>query len=543
MKSLFRLGMPLGGRFSLALFVAVLQGLSAVALLVTSAWLIARAAEQPSMMYLSLAVVGVRTFALARAAFRYAERWLSHDAVLGSQSELRPKLFSKIATLVPGTTKLNLGEVSSRIIADVDELPNFSLRVFLPLFQSVVVSILSVIFFAFLLPSAAVVVAVLLILAFVLALPISAAISKCADLRFATDRAELSALLHSMTESAPVLVAYDWQSHAQQRLQLVQRKIAEANLASAKAFGAGQALFSFGAQVSAICAAVLGLQQLQQQHSASFVLLAVYALFPLGIFDVASTATPVVSAWRKYKSAAHRVFDLLGDDSKISGQVGQMAEDLKNQPVQLETLELRDVTLGYDTELLSKVNIKLRAGLVTALTGESGSGKTAIGLAFAGLISPTKGSLLVTSAPFDFASSLAPRVGYLEQSPSILAGNVRQNLLLAKPAATDDELTAVLRKVQLWSMFEARQGLETELGQRGVLISGGEAQRMSLARALLADFAVIILDEPSANLSVSQAKLLVGDLIAEAKTSGRAILLITHQPELSRLADEVYAIE
>ncbi|MEY4348809.1 MAG: hypothetical protein RL719_106, partial [Actinomycetota bacterium] len=80
MKRILALGWPRGARFSFALVISVIQGLSAIALLATSAWLLARAAEMPSLMYLSLAIVGVRTFALARASLRYAERWLSHDA-------------------------------------------------------------------------------------------------------------------------------------------------------------------------------------------------------------------------------------------------------------------------------------------------------------------------------------------------------------------------------------------------------------------------------------------------------------------------------
>ena len=122
MKSPVALAWPRSGRYSLSLLLSVLQGLSAVALLATSAWLISRAAQQPPIMYLSIAVVGVRTFALARASLRYAERWLSHDAVMSSTAALRVKLFKKLIDFAPaGLGETSASDLSTKIIADVDE--------------------------------------------------------------------------------------------------------------------------------------------------------------------------------------------------------------------------------------------------------------------------------------------------------------------------------------------------------------------------------------------------------------------------------------
>ena len=117
-------------------------------------------------------------------------------------------------------------------------------------------------------------------------------------------------------------------------------------------------------------------------------------------------------------------------------------------------------------------------------------------------------------------------------------GTVKDNLLLAKQDATDEEIWQVLQRVGLPETFSLRQGVATELGDRGVLISGGEAQRLALARALLADFSVIILDEPTANVDQISGIRLLSDLLKAAKEkSNRAIVLITHDSNLSAMAD------
>ena len=541
MRSLIRLGLPGTKRYSLALVIAVLQGLSAIALLGTSAWLIARAAEMPPLMYLSIAIVGVRTFALARASLRYAERWLSHDSVLGSQSELRGNIYRRLIPLVPGRQKLNLGELSSRVINDVDELPNLSLRAILPLVQSLAVSLLTLVIFAVLLPVAVVPLGIALLIAYVVALPLASAISNAADAHSASARGELVSTIRATVSAAPVIASYGWQDEFLSRIATQQDAIAVANRRTARAFGLGQSIFGLMGQLSALVSAALGLQALQSQHSASLVMLAVYALLPLGLFDVAAGASNVVSVWRRYRASASRILEIL-DLPAASGQVHRV------EIPKIDSLELKQATLGYGMAILEKIDLKLGKGRVVALTGTSGSGKTTIALALAGFVTPSSGRLLVNGKPIDLddpaaGEALRTRVGYLEQQPSILLGSVRQNLTLAGPSAGDSELITVLQWVQLWSMFESREGLNTQLGERGVLISGGEAQRLSLARALLADFDVLLLDEPSANLSLSQATGLVNDLLAIARKAQKTVLLITHQNEISKLADEHYSIE
>ena len=175
----------------------------------------------------------------------------------------------------------------------------------------------------------------------------------------------------------------------------------------------------------------------------------------------------------------------------------------------------------------------------------SGSGKTTIALALLRFLELSSGRYQINGSDVaDYSeSSIRETIGLVEQDPTIFLGTVRANLLIARPMANDLELWNALRRVGLERLFANRQGLDTELGERGVLISGGEAQRLALARALLANFAVLVLDEPTANVDQVSARNLVSDLLAAAKlNSNRAIVLITHDVELAKLADKIHLV-
>ncbi len=536
MKKQIEFGLPRSQKYLTSLLVSVVQGLSAVALLATSAWLISRAAQQPAIMYLSIAIVGVRTFALARASLRYAERWLSHDAVLRETGNRRAAVFSRMIDFAPaGFGKQSISDLGTRVVADVEETQNLGLRVISPLIQSVVVSLISTIVFAFMLPAAAGVMSALLLLAFVVALPLSALIARRADSRSASERAQLATKTGRLLENLELLSAYGWTPHAFEDIESAQTALAKSSRLQAISLGFAQAIFSFGAAASAVVAAVIGASEIANNHYDA-VMLAVFALLPLAVFDVASAAQPIIGVWRRYRASADRLIEVvereLPDELKFAGT---------NDMAELKTLELSGAEAGYpgSESVLRNFSLKIKRGEVIALVGPSGSGKSTIALLMAGLLKLRKGDLKLNGISADHYSvaSIHKRVGYLEQNPAIFNSSVRVNLKIAKPDATDDELISVLRSVSLWSMFSKREGLETVVGERGVLISGGEAQRLALARALLADFTLILLDEPTANVDEAQSMSLVKELIKVAKGNQRMLVLITHDNKLAELAD------
>ena len=540
MKRLIGFAFPRSRKYAASLFVSVVQGLSAVALLATSAWLISRAAQQPPIMYLSIAIVGVRTFALARASLRYAERWMSHDAVLRESGQKRAAIYSKLIDFAPaGLGQQSIADLSSRVVADVDETQNLGLRIVSPLVQSFVVSAISTIVFWFMLPSAALMMAGLLALAFVLALPVSAAIAKRADRETAGLRATLSVQTTHLISNRDVLIAYGWHGSVISEIEKTQRRISVAARNQALSLGVSQAVFSFGAMASAVIAASIGADYLIANNQDP-VMLAVFALLPLAVFDVDSVSQPVVGSWRRYRASAERLLEI--EDRALPKELKfEQGTELSN----IRTVELSKVAIGYPgaDNVLEHFDLKIKLGESIALVGPSGVGKSTVALALARLLNIRAGKYFINSRPAGLFNpqSIRSHIGYLEQNAMVFAATVRTNLKIANQGATDLELQQALERVGLWSMFSNREGLDTWVGERGVLISGGESQRLALARALVADFDLIILDEPTANVDQQQGERLVRDLLAAAGKT-KMVLLITHDAKLAKMANRTLTL-
>lgn len=543
MRDELKIGLPKTTLFGLGLVVSALQGLSAVALLAASAWLISRAAEQPPVMYLMIAVVGVRGFALGRAAFRYGERLLLHDAAFRKLSEIRPRIFEKLIPFMPaGLGVQKRGDTITRVGADVDELQNLPLRVISPLFQSTLVAMFSVIGLGLLLPSAALILLLFLLAAFFIALPISGFISKHSDLERASVNAKLATQSIELLEHLDVLTAYGWLPAKLNGLSQTDEDLNRISRARSLGNGVGLALFSLLATGATLASALIGAQSVIDSDQPG-VLLALFALIPMAVFDVVSNAQPTISAFRTYLSSAKRIIQLQNKQLPVALQPGFGNKKINK----FRNLSLIDVAISYpDTEpVLEGFGFEIDAGQTIAIQGQSGSGKTTIALALLRFLDLRSGSYQINGS--DVAgfseSSIRETIGLVEQDPKIFLGTVRANLLIANPKASDLELWNILNQVGLKILFANRQGLDTELGERGVLISGGEAQRLALARALLANFHVLVLDEPTANVDKDAAHNLVSDLLAAAKlNSNRAIVLITHDADLALLADRIQRI-
>ena len=529
---LIRLGIPKQKGFALGLFVSVLQGMSAIALMATSAWLISRAAEQPPIMYLNIAVVLVRGFALGRAFFRYSERLLLHNAAFAMLTQLRPRLFAKLIPLAPaGLGSANRADTVTKLVNDVDEIQNLPLRVIAPLLQSSAVSLLTVGVLAWLNPGSGVSLVVALLLAVFVALPVSARASAASNAMAAETRSELNVASATFVENLEVLQAYGWVDTQLKRVSEAQQATLKLARDQAVTAGLGAGMFSVLAALATAASAYFGGLAVQAQRTPG-VMLAVFALVPLAVFEILQNVQPAIGAWQRYKASANRVYELLTDEVPAELAVSTGAAPLDR----IRSIEVRDLTAKYpgsDKVASQPVNFHLEAGQSLLLQGPSGSGKSTTALVLSGLLNPAGGSYLINGNPATHysAGSVSARIGYLEQTPVVFMGSLRTNLLIAAPEATDEDLWAVLDRVNLAATFRAREGLETELGERGVAISGGEAQRMALARALLANFEVLIFDEPTANVDPATAEQLWADLLGALKSdSSKMSIFISHEP-------------
>ncbi|WP_426521115.1 thiol reductant ABC exporter subunit CydC [Diaminobutyricibacter sp. McL0618] len=531
-----------------AVAFGVLSAGSAVALLAVSAWLITRASEQPSLIYISVAVVGVRAFALGRAAFRYLERLVGHDAAFRQLASIRAGMVDTIVPLAPdglGTTRR--GDLLSALADDVDELQNRSLRVVQPLVTAAIVSVVTVVGLAILLPADALILAIALVLAGLVGTLVNGSVASKAQRLIAPLRAELNDRVLDLIGNLPVLTAFGALEEANGRAVAAGAALTRAirSRASGAALTAGVvSVLAGAATVGAFFVAIPALEA--QRLDAPT--LAVLALVPLAIFEVFGMVPLALSARRQVVASAERIAGTI----PVGIPAGIPVDGVDSSPLPATTgddpvLVLDRVTAhwpGSTQPILHDVSLRLGRGERMVIEGPTGAGKTALAHVLIRFID-YGGSYRVSGVEArDLAQDdVRTLVGLCEQQPYLFDSDIRQNLLFARDTATDADLEAVLGRVGLADWLHERGGLDARVGERGSLVSGGQAQRIALARALLADVSVLIVDEPTANVDLDVADRIVRDIVTVAAAAGAAVILISHVAVPSELVDQRVRME
>ncbi|GIT79127.1 hypothetical protein LLS1_07960 [Leifsonia sp. LS1] len=530
-RRILRLALPPARRLWAAIALGALSAACAVALLGASAWLITYAAEQPPVLFLSMAVVGVRAFALGRAFFRYLERLAGHDAAFRQLPAIRSSLYARLVPLAPDGVRGNRsGDVLSRLADDVDELQNHSLRVVQPLVTSGVIALGSVVATFLLLPEAGGALLAMLVLAAIAGSVVNSWAAGAAERRVAPLRAELTAGILDLVRNVDVLTAYDALPDAQRRVREASERLTGAVRARAAGLGLTAGVVSLLAGGATVLGLVFGIPAVDTGRIGGPVL-AVIALLPLAVFEVFGMVPLALGAWRQVTASAQRI----AEAAPATLPAGVPVDGPDARPLTIDgvpTVRLSGMSArwpGTDLPVLHDIDLELAPGERVLLTGPTGAGKTALAHVLVRFLDH-EGSVAIDGVETRDARQDDVRrvVGLCEQQPYLFDADLRQNLLFARETATDDELLAVLHRVGLAEWAAEREGLATRVGERGALVSGGQAQRIALARALLADFPVLVVDEPTANVDVAAADRVVADILRTADEDGRTVLLISH---------------
>jgi ATP-binding cassette, subfamily C, bacterial CydC len=541
-RRILRLALPPARRLWVAIAFGALSGACAVALLGVSAWLITRAAEQPALMYISMAVVGVRAFALGRAFFRYLERLAGHDAAFGRLGAIRSDLFTRMVPLGPDgigarraadgrrDESARGGQLLARLADDVDELPDFALRVVQPLVSGGIVVLATVVAAFLFLPEAGVALLVTLGGAFVIGTLVNRWAAGASERRIAPLRAEVSGAVNDLVTNLDALIAFDGLAAARGRVCSASARLTAAMRTRAAGLGVTAGAVSALAGAATLLALAGGIPALQDGRLDG-PSLAVVALLPLAVFEVFGAIPLAFGAWRRVRASAERVADTV--PAIVPDGVPVDAADAGELSVTgVPDLRVKVASAhwpGSTSPVLHEVDLELRGGERVVLSGPTGAGKTAIAHVLARFLD-LDGSYTIDGVDVRTVRQDDVRrvVGLVEQHPYLFDSDLRQNLLFARDTATDEELLAVLDRVGLGEWTAARGGLDTPVGERGALVSGGQAQRIALARVLLADFPVLVVDEPTANVDTAVADRIVRDILLTAADDGRTVLLISH---------------
>ncbi|PPG30641.1 thiol reductant ABC exporter subunit CydC [Pseudoclavibacter sp. RFBB5] len=532
-RRILRLAMPSARRLWPSIAMGLLSAICAVALLATSAYLLTRASEIIHILLLGIAIVGVRAFAIGRAVFRYVERLLGHDASFRQLAELRVGVLERLIPLAPaGLATHRRGDLLTRLVSDVDELQFLPLRVAQPLIIAGLTSTLAVVGIWLVSAPAAIVLALCLLLAGIVATTTNLAISGRADREAAPLRAALNDRIYETVSNFETLEAYGALDAKLAEVDAADARLRDALVSRARGSGAvagSVMLFSGFATAGALAVGITP----TVDGTLLAPMLTLIALVPMALFEIFAQVPQAVAAWRQVRASAVRVADVAPGDAPKSLPDAQLLPEPRQGPTRPVTLALDGVSAFWpgDPELaIREISLELAPGDRLLVEGESGAGKTTLANVLVRFLD-YEGSYQLNGVE---AKEYAPAqvrgvVGLVEQRPHIFDETIRQNLLFAKPDADDAELEAVLRRVGLGAWLEERGGLEARVGEHGSLVSGGQAQRIALARGILADFPVLVLDEPTANVDPALADRLVAELL-DASGAERSVVIISHTP-------------
>ncbi|MGW0804547.1 thiol reductant ABC exporter subunit CydC [Nonomuraea sp. NPDC002799] len=536
----------MGRRLVWAVLAGAAADLAGLGLIAAAAWLITRAAEQPPLAALSVAIVATRAFATGKGVFRYAERLTGHEVALRAQAGSRERLYQ--ALIPPQQPRHGGADLLSRMVDDTEAVQDLLVRCLLPAAAAAIAGLAAVVVGLTILPVAALVLVAGLLLAGVALPAATAAAARRWSARIAPARAALAGRVADLVHGSADLAAYGADEEALARALAADESLAALERRQARVHAAALAGGTL-TQGLTVAAVVL----LAQGAGAGSVGTAVLALTALVAFE---PVLPLAAAGER----------LAG----ITAALGRLREVRSARPATTEpaapaprpqaplTIDVDDLVVRHPPRpattpggsagghggrpALDGVSLRLTPGKRLAIVGPSGAGKSTLLAALMRLAEPESGTITVNGTDLRDLAGDDVRVLMtgLTQDPYIFRASLRDNLRLAGPEAGEEELRRAVRDARLDGFVE-RTGWDTELGEDGGTVSGGQLQRLALARALLYDPPVLLLDEPAEALDEETADRLMSDLLDV--TRNRTTLLVTHRLKGLELVDEVVVLE
>ena len=542
-RRLLRLHRPHLGVLLLGLGLSLLVLLANVVLMATSGWFIAAmglaGAAGVTMNYFTPAAI-IRACAIVRTTGRYGERLLTHDATLRLLSRLRVWLYDIVEPLAPAGLETHRGgELLSRFTADIDTLDNFYLRILLPLGVALLAALIMIAWLAWQAPAALPAFTALLLLAGLLLPALLARRAGHAEQQAQLHEEALRTLSSDALAGLDELILHGADQALAQRLHRTSRRLAAAQRRAARWSGAGDALVTLCAWLALWQLLVLGIPEVTGGLRPPAEL-AMLCLFALAAFEAVAPLPRAFQALAPTLAAARRLFELADQPPPLPEppQAPQPAH------LDLRCHELSFTYPGAPRPALAAIDLHLPAGTHLAIVGPSGCGKSTLLQLLTRLRLPDGGRLEIGGVPIQAwpGTALRRRVVLVEQRPHLFIGTLADNLRLARPDADDEALRAACRIAQLdaW-LARLPQGLATEVGEAALAISGGEARRLAVARALLAEPEVLLLDEPTEGLDGATAEALL-DALHRTMAKG-TLILVTHRAEALARMDRVVLMD
>lgn len=506
------------------IYAAFLGGLSlssAVALLASSAWLISMASTMPPILLLQVVIVSVRFFGISRGVFRYAERLLSHDTILRIQARLQSLVYQRLEARPLNYLSISQGRLLSRILHDVEYVQDKWVRVWIPWLSSLIAGVAGSGIIFWLHPVAGITTLTLLIIALFL-VPRLATLSAKENARSIAE-AEVRLAEHVTAAIAGHMEAkmFGYAKKFNEDVKRTEAELAKHERDALKVSGLASAVIYLIMGIAILSNAILAINAFRGGDLAG-VNIAILTLLPLAIFDSIITLPSAFAYKPKMDRSEEFLNQVLAEEQRVSGT---------KRPTDL-TIRMSEARAQWSENALlhSPVSLDIPSGSWINVEGESGIGKSSLALALLGLI-PYEGSILIGGIevrdldPTFISENLTASL----QGDHIFASSVRENLRIANQVATDEEMRKSLESVGLTDLA---RDLDLLLGSFGKNLSGGEQQRLRIARALLRDTPVYIFDEPTEFLD-HENRVLVEEVL-KRKLAMKTVIIIQHTTEFSR---------
>jgi len=535
-RNLFRFVHAHPWQFTGAILLAAATTLAGIGLMSTSGYLISRAAQRPMLVDLFMVTAAVRFFGISRAVVRYTERLVSHDFTFRILADLRSILYKSLDTKpIAWLIGHKSGDMLARLVTDIETLQNSYLRIIIPAMAASFIILLTVIGLSLFSWQLAFATLIFLLISGI-ALPFLAiTISKGAGEREVSLKSEMKELLVDHLQGIQEM---HWMNQKQNSIDEVEKKQKQLNLLQYKNAGISgllEGLHNFAAFLGMFVVLMLAIPLINSGEIKG-VMLAMLTLGVLSSFEAVQNLGNAFQQLGTYKKTARRIFNIT--DSPKEEQEYSIITDLLPEP----SIVFDKVSFSYETEhiTLKNISFQVAANSKTAIVGSTGCGKSTLINLLLKLWEPQSGTIFINRNNIGNirADELRKIFSVVSQETYVFNRSLRDNLLIAKPDSSDEELNSVLENI-FPGAFSAN--LDTLLGNHGLRLSGGERKLLSIARAWLKDAPIWILDEPTANLDVHTERKILE--IVHKATANRTLIIVTHRLVDMHLMDQIIVMD
>ncbi|BDA55837.1 heme ABC transporter ATP-binding protein/permease CydC [Raoultella ornithinolytica] len=514
---------------TLGVVLAIVTLLASIGLLTLSGWFLSASAIVGvagiySFNYM-LPAAGVRGAAIIRTAGRYFERLVSHDATFRVLQHLRVFTFSKLLPLSPaGLARFRQGELLNRVVADVDTLDHLYLRVISPLIGALVVIVVVTTGLSILDVTLALTLGGIMLVTLLVLPPLFYRAGKPAGESITQMRGQYRQQLTAWLQGQAELMLFSASDRYRKQLEKTEQRWQDAQRRQAELTALSQALMLLIGGVAVV--AMLWLTSAGVGgNSQPGALIALFVFCALAAFEALAPVTGAFQHLGQVIASARRITQITGQQPEVTFAAGE------GQAFGQISLTLNQVTFSYPQQpspALENISLQVGAGEHIAILGRTGCGKSTLLQLLTRAWDPANGEILLNDQPLTRLNeaTLRQAMSVVPQRVHLFSATLRDNLSLAAPGASDIQLMKALERVGLEKLLED-SGLNAWLGEGGRQLSGGELRRLAIARALLHDAPLMLLDEPTEGLDATTESQIL-DLLAEVMRE-KTVLMVTHR--------------